>query len=127
MGCRAVIVAVGTTKQNANKQIGVYLHNAGSPDTVSEMLAECKRREIRGVISDPSYGWARLCQCFADILSTWSLQSEFEFARKTAFETGIGINTVSELDCHNFDNGVYYINDNFDIVKQTDGSELKGG
>ena len=122
MGNRCVIVSADTTKENQNKKIGIYLHWYGSEDTVKEFLQEAKDKGARGV-SD-SYGWARLCQIIADNLTKECLESEYESARSHAYETGIGIGLVSELDTHNYDNGVYYINDNFDIVKHTSGAEL---
>lgn len=125
MGCRAVIVDKNTTKENANQKIGVYLHWYGSRDTVERLLQICKDRKIRNVISDPQYGWARLCQAFADKLTQDDLDSGFDDAKEMAYNTGIGIGIVSKLDCRNYDNGVYYIDENFDIVKHTDGSELE--
>ena len=124
MGNRCVIVSEDTTKENQNKKIGIYLHWYGSEDTVKEFLQEAKDKGARDIMSDPSYGWARLCQIIADNLTKDCLESEYETARSHAYETGIGIGLVSELDTHNYDNGVYYINDNFDIVNHTDGSEL---
>ena len=32
---------------------------------------------------------------------------------------------IEGIDCNNYDNGVYYIDDDFNIVKQTDGMEFK--
>lgn len=124
MGCRCVIVDKDTTKQNANQKIGIYLHWHGDKETVEQILGSAKDLGQRGVISDPSYGWARLCQRFADMITEESLASPFETSKQHAYSTGIGIGIVSDLDTQNWDNGVYYIDDNFDIVKQTDGSEL---
>ena len=124
MGNRAVIVSSDTNKSNANKKIGVYVHWHGSEDTIKELLQVCKDRKIRGVMNDPTYGWARLCQAFADVMTEESLNSEYESAREYAYSTGIGIGIVSTLDTYNYDNGVYYIDDNFDIVKHTNGSEF---
>lgn len=126
MGNRCVIVSKDTTKENANQKIGIYLHWYGSEDTVKEFLQEAKNKGVRDVISDPSYGWARLCQVIADILTKSDLESEYETAHKHAYETGMGIGIVNQLDCHNYDNGVYYIDENFEIVKHTDGDELEG-
>lgn len=44
---------------------------------------------------------------------------------KGVYDTGIGIGIVKDLDCHNYDNGVYYIDDDFNIVKHTSGAELE--
>lgn len=125
MGCRCVIVDKDTTKENANQKIGIYLHWHGDKETVQELLEEVKAKHPRGVISDPSYGYARLCQIIADEITAETLASPFETAKSHAYETGIGIGIVSDLDCYNYDNGVYYIDDDYNIVKQTDGSELE--
>ena len=125
MGCRCVIVDKDTTKENANQKIGIYLHWYGDKETVQELLEDVKAKHPRGVISDPSYGYARLCQIIADKITADTLASPFETAKSHAYETGIGIGIVSDLDCHNYDNGIYYIDDDYNIVKQTDGSELE--
>lgn len=125
MGNRAIIVDKDTTKENANQKIGIYLHWHGDKETVQELLEEVKAKHPRGVISDPSYGYARLCQIIADEITAETLASPFEISKSHAYETGIGIGIVSDLDCYNYDNGVYYIDDDYNIVKQTDGSELE--
>ena len=125
MGNRSVLVSKDTTKQNANQKIGIYLHWYGDKETVQELLEDVKAKHPRGVISDPSYGYARLCQIIADKITEDTLKSPFETSKSHAYETGIGIGIVSELDTQNGDNGVYYIDDDYNIVKQTDGSELE--
>lgn len=125
MGNRAVIVSKDTTKENKNKKIGIYVHWCGDEDDIKSFLQDAKSKGVRDVISDPNYGWARLCQVIADTFTKEALESEYEYARSHAYETSIGIGLVSELDTHNYDNGVYYIDENFDIVKHTDGSEFE--
>ena len=124
MGCRCVIVDKDTTKENANQKIGIYLHWHGDKETVQELLEDVKAKHPRGVISDPSYGYARLCQIIADKITEDTLKSPFETSKSHAYETGIGIGIVSELDCHNYDNGVWKIDDDYNIVEHTDGSEF---
>jgi hypothetical protein len=111
MGNRAVIVSADTTKENANQKIGIYVHWYGSREDVEEALSKAKELGIRTFEADNQYFWARFCQIFANMLS--------------GYETGIGIGIVSHLDCHNYDNGVYYINKDFEIEKQTTGEELE--
>lgn len=118
MGNRAVITSAEVTKENADKKIGIYVHWYGGERTIKEMLAECKRRGMRTVDDDYQYAWARICQCFADIMS------EDESDECCKYSTGIGIDIVSHLDCANGDNGVYYINGDWEIVKHTDGHEF---
>ena len=124
MGNRAVIVSKDTTKENQNQKIGIYVHWYGSEDSIKSFLKDAKEKGVRNVISDPSYGWARLCQIISDTLTKECLESEYETSKSHAYETGIGIGLVSQLDTHNYDNGVYYIDENWEIVKHTSGEEL---
>lgn len=112
MGNRCVITTYDVTKKNKNQKLGLYLHWCGSKEDIENILKECKKRDIRTPNSDYQYFFARFCQIAA------------EYCGKEA-NTGIGIDIVANLDTHNGDNGVYYINNNFNIVKQTDGSELE--
>lgn len=125
MGNRAVIVSKDTTKANANTKVGIYVHWYGSEEEIKRALNKAKDLKVRSVNSDPSYFWARFCQVFANIISEDTLLSEYNSAKESAYSTGIGIDLVSHLDCHNYDNGVYYINDNFEIEKHTSGAELE--
>jgi hypothetical protein len=88
MGNRAVI----TTE---DKQIGVYLHWNGGRDSVEAILGYCKAKGYRRPELD-NYGWAQLCRV-AGLL----------------FKNGlsVGIDTLENLDCDNFDNGLYIIRD----------------
>ena len=121
MGNRAVIVSADTTAENANERIGLYVHWYGSEDSVKEALTKAKELHIRSVDSDDLYFWARFCQVFANIITDDSKN----WNKEPDYSTGIGIGVVSQLDCHNYDNGVYYIDGKFEIVKHTDGSELE--
>lgn len=114
MGNRAVIVAHDTNKKNMGKKIGIYLHWCGSEESVKMFLRLAKERGIRNVDCDNQYFWARFCQVICD-----------EFSKEGDDECSVGIDIVSKLDCENYDNGVYYIDGNFEIVKHTDGSELE--
>lgn len=114
MGNRAVIVAHDTNKHNADKKIGIYLHWCGGEDSVKEFLRLAKERGIRNVDYDPLYFWARFCQIIGE-----------DFSKDGNDELSLGIGIVNELNCNNYDNGVYYINGDFEIVKHTDGEELE--
>lgn len=96
MGNRAVI----TTRENYdNDGVGVYLHWNGGRDSVEAFLAFCEARGYREP-TDDCYGWAYLVTTlgnfFGDGLS-------------------LGVDRVSNLDCNNYDNGVYII-DGWKIV-----------
>lgn len=92
MGNRAVI----TTKK---MDIGVYLHWNGGRDSVEAFLRYCKEKHYRKPEVD-SYGWARLCQVIGNFFGGTN---------------SVGIGKVEELDCNNFDNGLYII-ENWEIV-----------
>lgn len=90
MGNRAVI----TTEQNwKNDGVGVYLHWNGGRDSVEAFLKYCDLKGYRSP-SEDCYGWARLCQVAGNFFGGTS---------------SIGINRLWNLDCDNWDNGVYII------------------
>ena len=97
MGNRAVIAFVDDNgKQNKNS-VGIYLHWNGGRDSVEGFLQTAKDYGLRS----GSYGVARLTQIIANGLGgTLSL----------------GVDMLKNLDCDNFDNGVYWVDQNFDIV-----------
>lgn len=114
MGNRAVVISHDTNKENANEKIGIYLHWYGSKSHIEIFLKEAKKRGIRAIDEDPQYFWARFIQTVTDIVTIWD----------NNYELSVGVGIVSQLDTHNGDNGVYYIDNNFEITKQTDGSEF---
>jgi hypothetical protein len=92
MGKRAVI----TTKENfENNGVGIYLHWNGGYDSVNAFLKYCELKGYRSPNED-CYGWARLCQVLGNFFGS---------------TTSIGIDVVNKLDCDNWDNGVYIIED----------------
>lgn len=96
MGNRAVI----TTKENfENNGVGIYLHWNGGRDSIEPFLDYCSLVGYRAP-SDDCYGWARLCQVIGNYFGG---------------TTSIGIDTVNNLDCNNYDNGVYLI-DGWNVV-----------
>ena len=96
MGNRAVI----TTKENfENNGVGVYVHWNGGRDSVEGFLTYCALKQYREPETD-NYGWARLCQVIGNFFGG---------------TCSIGIDTVNRLDCNNYDNGVYFI-ENWKIV-----------
>lgn len=101
MGNRAVITIMDQNEENNfNKEnIGVYLHWNGGRDSVTAFLTYCKLKGYREPEND-CYGWARLCQVIGNFFGG---------------ETSIGIDQCKNLDCDNWDNGVYLIK-NWEIV-----------
>lgn len=88
MGNRAVI----TTKE---KKLGIYLHWNGGRDSVEAFLQYCKLKRFRY-----DMGMARLTQVIANFFGGTN---------------SVDIDILSNLDCDNYDNGLYII-DNFEIV-----------
>lgn len=88
MGNRAVI----TTNENL-KELGIYVHWNGGRDSVEGFLAYCKMKGYR-CPEDDNYGWAYL----AGVITNF-------------FGDGYscGIDVAENLDCDNYDNGVYII------------------
>ena len=102
MGNRCVII----TKEGLNDDktvnddaIGMYLHWNGGMDTIVPLLKYCEWKEYRAP-SKSSYGWV----CLARIMGNY-------------FGDGLscGIDLANNLDCDNWDNGVYVI-DGWKIV-----------
>lgn len=89
MGNRAVI----TTK---DELIGVYLHWNGGRDSVDGFLKYCELQDFRSPTEDLTYGFARLTQVICNF-----------------FGGGLscGVGPLDKLDCDNFDNGTYIIED----------------
>ena len=95
MGNRAVI----TTKEGyiiQESNLGVYLHWNGGRDSVEAFLKYCELKGFRSPEND-CYGWARLCQVIGNFFGGGN---------------SVGIDVVENLDCNNFDNGVYIIENN---------------
>jgi len=97
MGNRAVIAFVNDKGEQDKNSVGIYLHWNGGRDSVEGFLQTAKDYGLRS----GSYGVARLTQIIANGLGgTLSL----------------GVDMLKNLDCDNFDNGVYWVDQNFDIV-----------
>lgn len=99
MGNRAVI----TASNSHTKGIGIYLHWNGGIESVQAFLDVAKARGFRDPTSDESYGMARLC----------GLIHEFFGVDQ---DTSLGIGTLEQLDCDNYDNGVYVIGKGWEIT-----------
>lgn len=100
MGNRAVITTSRAKDPQTSDDLGIYLHWNGGRDSVEAFLTYCRLRGFRRPEED-NYGWARLCQVIANYLGPDGLS--------------IGIDKCCNLDCDNYDNGVYVI-ENWRIV-----------
>ena len=97
MGNRAVLAFINDDGKKDKNSVGIYLHWNGGRDSVEGFLQTAKDYELRS----GSYGVARLTQIIANGLGgTLSL----------------GVDLLKNLDCDNYDNGVYWIDQNFNIV-----------
>ena len=101
MGNRAVI----TASKTRTKGVGIYLHWNGGEESVQAFLDVAKARGFRDPSSDESYGLARLC----------GLIHEFFGVDQ---DTSLGIGTLEQLDCDNYDNGVYVIGKDWQVVNR---------
>lgn len=82
-------------------RVGVYLHWNGGRDSIVAFLGACKKLGYRGGASD-DYGVA----CFT--------QTVRNFFGKRGLS--VGVNTLKCLDTDNGDNGVYVVDDKWEIV-----------
>lgn len=100
MGNRAVIA------HTSMPEVGIYVHWNGGPESILAMLDVAREVGVR--TADASYGMARLTQ----IIGEWFSNDG------GGYETSVGIGPLEELDTDNMDNGLYWIDDTFAIVKR---------
>ena len=96
MGDRAVI----TTRA---KRMGIYVHWDGDREHIEAFLAFCKASGFRAPERD-NYGWAYLGTVIGNYFGNG---------------LSVGIDTLEHLDCNNWDNGTYIIED-WEIVGRED-------
>jgi len=96
MGNRAVIT-------DRNKKFGIYVHWNGGRESIEGFLEAARRLNYRTPEQDSSYAFARL---------TGALCAFFGLAESTS----VGIGPLDELDCDNWDNGVYVVGDDWRVV-----------
>lgn len=101
MGNRAVI----TASTSHTKGVGIYLHWNGGIESVQAFLDVAKARGFRDPAYDESYAMARLC----------GLIHEFFGVDQ---DTSLGIGTLEQLDCDNYDNGVFVIGKGWEITER---------
>lgn len=88
MGNRAVLT--WGNRHNYQTRPGIYLHWNGGRDSVEAFLKYCELREFRA----DSYGFARLTQIISNFFGGGLC---------------IGVDICANLDCDNWDNGVYLL------------------
>jgi hypothetical protein len=97
MGNRAVI----TASTDRTTGVGIYVHWNGGYESVQAFLDVCRDRGYRDPTMDESYAMARLC----------GLICEFFGGAES-----VGIGPLRDLDCDNYDNGVYVIGENWTVI-----------
>lgn len=83
--------------------VGVYLHWNGGKDSIVSFCRACKRIGFRCPTDDFSYGVARFVQLVANFFGGLT-------------DSSIGVNTLEHLDCDNYDNGLYVVGEDWEIV-----------
>lgn len=81
--------------------IGVYLHWNGGRALIEGFCEACRRLKFRGPASD-SYGVARFVQVVANFFGNGGLSC--------------GVDTLERSDTDNYDNGVYVVDDNWNVI-----------
>ena len=90
----------GFVAEKPNK-IGVYLHWNGGYDSIKPFCMACKRLGFRGAVSD-CYGIA----CFTQLVRNF----------QGIDGLSVGVNTLNNLDTNNYDNGVYVVDDEWNVI-----------
>lgn len=90
----------GFVEANPDK-MGIYLHWNGGVSSIRAFLEAAKRLGIRNGVYDESYCIARMAQMVGN------------FFGGTLY---VGVNTLDSLDTDNYDNGVYVVDDNWEII-----------
>ena len=101
MGNRAVIT-------NKNKEMGIYLHWYGGPESVVNFLKYAEIYDVRSLEADETYGFARLTQIIGNYIGD---------------VISVGIGRYETLDTNNYDNGVYIVDGNWKIAGREFGGD----
>ena len=80
---------------------GVYLHWNGGYDSVKPFCMACRKLGFRGPAGD-SYGIACFVQLARNFFGLDGLS--------------VGVNNIGRLDCDNYDNGVFVVDDEWEII-----------
>lgn len=89
----------GFVMDNPN-MVGVYLHWNGGRDSIEGFCLACKNLGFRSPVSD-CYGIARFVQAVANFFGG---------------SLSVGVDTLERLDTNNYDNGVYVVDDEWNII-----------
>lgn len=101
MGNRAVIA------YESMPEVGIYVHWNGGLESILAFLEETRKRGARTPGGDKTYSLARLCQTIIEF-----------FSSDGDYQNNVGIGLLSALDCDNHDNGLYWIGEDWKIVRR---------
>ena len=90
--------------------VGVYVHWNGGNDSIVPFCRACKEIGFRCPTYDFAYGVARFVQLVANFFGGCS-------------DCSVGVDTLNRLDTNNFDNGVYIIGEDWEIVGREFGGD----
>lgn len=96
------LVVGGFVKDNPNL-VGVYVHWNGGNDSIVPFCRACKEIGFRCPTYDFSYGVARFVQLVANFFGGCE-------------DCSVGVDTLRMLDTNNYDNGVYIVGEDWEIV-----------
>lgn len=92
----------GFVADNPNR-VGVYLHWNGGRDSIVPFCKACREIGFRCPTDDFSYGVARFVQLVANFFGGCD-------------DCSIGVDTLCNLDCDNYDNGVFIVGEGWEII-----------
>lgn len=90
----------GFVAENPNR-VGVYLHWNGGYNSIKPFCMACKHLGFRGAVSD-NYGVACFTQLVRNFFGITGLS--------------VGVDALKFLDTNNYDNGVYVVDDEWNII-----------
>ena len=111
MGNRAVIAFT------AEPTTGIYLHWQGGPGSVLAFINAAKYRGARSPGSDTSYAFGALASTIGEFMHGDWRETRVKYPSCTELMS-FGIGPIDTLDTDNYDNGVYWIGDDWKIVKR---------
>ncbi len=104
MGNRAVIAFTTETMPAPPHSVGVYLHWNGGPESVQAFVDVLRDHGFRSPGADMSYAIASF--------------TGLAFAFFDASGLSLGVGPLDQLDCDNWDNGMYIVGPRWEILRR---------
>lgn len=102
MGNRAVITWSDTKQPKTSSDLGIYVHWNGGIESIQAFLEYAEENGLPNPSHDEQYGLARMIQMIANYFGGFS---------------SIGVGPLKELDCDNWNNGVFFCK-GFKVVRR---------